>query len=156
MRHTLFVSASIISETLSELQAVGRRQSECVVLWLGVRDGTGIKVKSVWKPAQEADSDFFRIPESSMDELMKELRTRRYMIAAQVHTHPQRAFHSSADDTWAIVRHLGALSLVIPYFAQRTTGRTFTTDTAVFVLSPGNEWLEAPKHQIDEFYKIIP
>jgi proteasome lid subunit RPN8/RPN11 len=156
MINTVFVSEGIISETLSELQIMGRRQSECVVLWLGVRDGEGIKAKSLWKPAQQADLDFFHIPESSMDQLMKELRTRRFMIAAQVHTHPNRAFHSEADDNWAIVRHVGALSLVIPYFARRTNPNTFKTETAVFSLSPQNEWMEAPKNRIDDYYKIVP
>ena len=156
MKNTVLVPEYIISETLSELQTVGRRQSECVVLWLGVRDGEGIKVKSLWKPVQEADLDFFHIPESSMDQLMKELRTRRFMIAAQVHTHPNLAFHSEADDNWAIVRHAGALSLVIPHFALRTNPNTFKIQTAVFSLSPQNEWLEAPKNRIDDFYKIVP
>jgi proteasome lid subunit RPN8/RPN11 len=156
MKNTVFVPASIISQTLLQLQAVGRRETECVVLWLGVRDGDGIKVKSLWKPEQEAESDYFHIPESSMDALMKELRTRRFMIAAQVHTHPHLAFHSSADDRWAIVRHAGALSLVIPYFAQETTNRSFKSDTAVFVLSPENEWLEADQTRLENFYKIVP
>jgi proteasome lid subunit RPN8/RPN11 len=156
MINTVFVPEHIVSETLAELQNVGRRQSECVVLWLGVRDGGGIRVKSLWKPVQEADLDYFRIPESSMDQLMQELRTKRLMIAAQVHTHPNRAFHSEADDNWAIVRHAGALSLVVPYFALRTDKNTFKMQTAVFSLSPQNEWQEAPKNRIDDFYKIIP
>jgi len=36
------------------------------------------------------------------------------MVAAQVHSHPDEAFHSKGDDEWAIVRHEGALSIVVP------------------------------------------
>lgn len=154
--NTVFVPSQIIAETLHELQSVGRRESECVVLWLGTRDAQGIKVNSLWKPKQEADCDFFHIPEKSMDKLMQELRSRRLMIAAQVHTHPNLAFHSSADDKWTIVRHVGALSLVIPHFAQRTNRESFKSDTVVFSLSPRNKWLEVPMKNTDAFYKILP
>jgi hypothetical protein len=78
------------------------------------------------------------------------------MIAAQIHTHPKRAFHSAADDKWAIVRHTGALSLVIPHFALRTSRASFRADTAVFALSPQNKWLMASPDRLDDFYRIIP
>jgi hypothetical protein len=91
-----------------------------------------------------------------MDKLMQELRTRRLMIAAQVHTHPNLAYHSTADDRWAIVRHVGALSLVVPHFALRTSCETFKKDNTVFSLSPRNEWLELPMKRTDAFYKILP
>jgi len=84
---------------------------------------------------------FFRIPRESIEELFDVLRGRELMVAAQVHTHPESAFHSAADDRWAIVRHVGALSLVLPYFAQRTTTSTFFKDTAAFALSAENRWL---------------
>ena len=63
----------------------------------------------------------FHIPPEGMTALYAELRHKRLMVAAQVHSHPQEAFHSKADDRWAIVRHEGALSLVVPHFAQATT-----------------------------------
>jgi hypothetical protein len=97
--NTVLVPSAIIKQTLLELQQVGRRSSECVVLWLGERDTESTVVKKLWVPEQEADYDIFRIPESSMGALFTELRSRRLMIAAQVHTHPQRAFHSIADDS---------------------------------------------------------
>jgi hypothetical protein len=68
------------------------------------------------------------------------LRDRDLMVAAQVHTHPHEAFHSAADDRWAIVRHVGALSLVLPDFAQKTSIDSFLNEAAVFRLSDRNEW----------------
>ena len=114
---TVIVSNPHIRTTLEHLRAAGKKRSECVVLWLGRRLGDKIVVEKVWRPRQLAGAGFFEIPPQSMAELFAELRQSRSMIAAQVHSHPREAFHSAADDTWAIIRHEGALSLVLPYFA---------------------------------------
>lgn len=156
MNNCVIVKMQVVEDTLTELQKVGRRRSECVVLWLGRRDFQGITVTRILKPDQEADRDYFFIPESSMDRLMQELRRNKLMIAAQVHTHPNLAFHSEADDKWAVIRHIGALSLVVPHFALRTNANNFIKRTATFVLSAENEWLQARQEHIRDFYKIVP
>jgi len=156
MNSLVIVPTRVIQETLADLQAAGRRESERVVLWLGRRNNGQINIESLWVPEQQAGYDFFDIPPQAMEALFAELRNRRLMVAAQVHTHPRRAFHSLADDKWAIVRHTGALSLVLPTFALRTEPGTFVRDTAVFVLSPRNRWLEAAPVDVQSFYHICP
>lgn len=155
MNIPVLISERAISETLAKLQAVGRTGAECVVLWLGKRSAGSITVETVWKPEQQSGRDFFTIPETAMEKLFGELRSDRMMIAAQVHTHPRRAFHSQADDEWAIVRHTGALSLVVPHFGLRTRAESFKMDTAVFKLSDQNVWQEIPEHRKDDFYRIF-
>lgn len=150
------VKSKFIGATLAELKAVGLRRSECVVLWLGRRNMDAIDIVEVLKPEQIADLDYFVIPESSMDALMKHLRTERLMIAAQVHTHPKKAFHSIADDKWAIVRHAGALSLVLPFFAQNTEMKSFLDRAAIFSLSPENEWVEVLHSGVARVLRILP
>lgn len=76
------------------------------------------------------------------------------MIVAQVHSHPEEAFHSSADDDWAVIRHEGALSLVVPYFAARTTVETFARDLAAFVLSSRNHWTEIEPANLEQYLRI--
>jgi hypothetical protein len=156
MNLPLLISAELVQQTLTHLQLVGRRDSECVLLWLGKRRGGVIEIARHWIPEQKAGYDFFDIPERSMRALFDELRRNRLIVAAQVHTHPRRAFHSYADDQWAIVRHAGALSLVLPYFALKTDLRTFVRDTAVFVLSPQNEWNEVRTTHQHRYYQITP
>lgn len=153
---TIFVPSATITETLAILQKVGRRRSECVVLWLGKRGVDGIHIEEVYKPDQIASRNIFIIPEDSMGKLFQKLRGQRLFVAAQVHTHPKKAFHSYADDERAMVRHTGALSLVIPFFAKRTSAATFVADTAVFALSAQNEWVEVAPEQISNHYQIIP
>lgn len=141
MTVAVIVPSEVLAASLGILQEAGRRRSECVVLWLAKRAPTEIRVVEVYKPDQIASADSFRIPRDSMAALFEVLRSRGLMVAAQVHTHPEEAFHSAADDHWAIVRHVGALSLVLPRFASETTVLTFLADAATFCLSPENEWL---------------
>jgi hypothetical protein len=156
MTTAVLVPAKVIAASLDALQEVGREESECVVLWLAERAADAIKVVEVYKPAQVASADMFRLPRESVAALFEVLRSRGLMVAAQVHTHPEHAFHSAADDRWAIVRHVGALSLVLPYFAQRTTPEMFFMHAAVFSLSPDNEWLLIEPDDVDAYVRGAP
>jgi proteasome lid subunit RPN8/RPN11 len=148
------VPGLMVSQTLRELRRAGTDNRERVVLWLGTRAGNYVSVREVFVPLQEADEDYFYIPPRGMSELLSHLRQNRLMTAAQVHSHPEHAFHSEADDRWAIVRHEGALSLVVPFFGLSTTEETFVEDTAVFQLSKSNRWLEVPPESVHRWYRI--
>ncbi len=142
-----------VAETIHFLQEAGERHSECVVLWLGRRIGERIQVEKVVRPMQQCRVDQFIIPPLSMATLMRELQSSRLMIAAQVHSHPMDAFHSEADDRWAIVRHVGALSLVLPFFAREVTCESFLEEAAVFQLDARDNWLQSHP---DGILRIIP
>jgi len=152
----ILVPVSLLSSSLATLRAAGREGRECVVLWLGKRTPEAVHVTDVYVPGQVAAADFFRIPRESIEALFAVLRDKGLMIAAQVHTHPEQAFHSVADDTWAIVRHVGALSLVLPHFASRTSEQTFFDDAATFCLSQANEWQEVPHLVLDRYVRAVP
>ena len=91
----------------------------------------------------------FTLPLPGMNALHNELRHRRQMVAAQIHTHPGRAYHSKADDRWAIVRHVGALSLVLPNFAFGTTTKTFFDNARVYRFSEDGLWSPVPQKKIE-------
>lgn len=133
-----------VAATLGHLREAGARYQECVVLWLGRPSAQGIEVVDVYRPQQRAAADMFHIPPNSMGALRATLRRDRVMVAAQVHSHPHEAFHSLADDCWAIVRHVGALSLVVPEFAAHTRVDTFLEHTKVFRFAPSAQWREVP------------
>lgn len=155
MNLPVLVTNQHIEETLQHLQAAGQGRVECVVLWLARYDEDAIRVQRVYRPDQEAKADVFKIPSASMQKIMSILAAEDLMIGAQVHSHPFEAFHSRADDVWAIVRHVGALSLVVPYFAAETVSSSFLADTKTFTLIPGNHWQEVPEGQIESWLKII-
>lgn len=150
----VLISYEGITHTLRHLQEAGRRGTECVVLWLGREDGALIRVEQVYLPAQIARTDVFRIPPDSMRALLFELSSNQLMIAAQVHSHPTVAFHSQADNTWAIVRHIDALSLVVPDFALKTTPARFMGETKMFRLTADNHWREINGAEVGQWLII--
>lgn len=154
MKQSISCHRSTIEQTLSILKDAGRTRQECLVLWLGQRRNDGITVRSALRPQQIAGQDFFRIPPQSMRSIMKRLKDERLMIAAQVHSHPFEAFHSEADDRWAIVRHVGALSFVLPYFAKATTVDNFLDQSALFSLDANNRWVDVPTHAASQLCQI--
>ncbi len=135
------VGQGVVSATIERLQAGGRMGHERAVLWLG---SGAARIDELYEPRQRTRADQFYFDRQSMQMLFAHLREKRLRVLAQVHSHPGRAFHSEADDEWAIVRHAGALSLVLPRFAQEATVENFLGHAATYVLSTQNEWEEAP------------
>lgn len=147
----------LIGVTLAHLREAGRHRCECVVLWLGRRcDDDAITIAEAYRPLQAAKEDMFHIPPAGMTALHGELRRHRFMVAAQVHSHPYRAFHSAADDRWAIVRHEGALSLVVPDFAMNTTLSNFLDQAKVYRFSADAQWIEMAGHELQQSCLQIP
>jgi hypothetical protein len=144
----LVCPSAIINETLAHLQAGGVQNCETTVLWLGRRSGDDEAIVEAFRPQQIVDSDFFRIPAEGMRSLIAHLRGKRLHILAQVHSHPELAFHSRADDEWAIVRHQGAVSLVIPRFGLRTTSDSFLRDVVAFQLDATDHWSQVAPNSV--------
>jgi hypothetical protein len=154
MTRLVYVTNDQIGQTLRHLQEAGRRGTECVVLWLARSTANDVIVHTVYRPQQMAQADVFRIPPASMRTLLETLSEQELMIAAQVHSHPFEAFHSKADDAWAIVRHADALSLVLPKFALSTSDASFLADTKVFRLTVANQWVGIEDAQVGRWLKI--
>lgn len=148
-------ATAIIAATLGQLRESGSAQREGIVLWLGQREPTSIRVARAYRPQHTAQADMFHIPRAGMAAMHDELRRHRVMVAAQVHSHPFEAFHSKADDRWAIVRHEGALSLVVPYFARNTTLMNFLEHTKVYRFSASAQWIEVPGADVSQCLQII-
>jgi proteasome lid subunit RPN8/RPN11 len=151
---TITVSLQAIEQTLALLREYGARRCECIVLWLGRRRAGAIDVIEVYRPIQQVQSHIFYITPLGMDAVRDRLRAGRLMVAAQVHTHPEEAFHSEADDRGAIIRHRGALSLVVPWFAGRTRAECFFGDTKVFRLDPSDEWIELLHREVNQCIQV--
>jgi hypothetical protein len=150
----VLVQRHVLYDTLRELRKRGWIHTERVALWLANRSDAALDVREMYIPEYEATSDYFHIGRTAMAKLMEHLRNARLMIGAQLHTHPAEAFHSAADDRWAIVRHAGALSVVVPHFARFTTPENFLEQAKVFRLSATNEWLEIPRHNLHNHLEI--
>ena len=144
----------VIEQTLNVLRSGGARNCEALVLWLARRTASVVDVVEAYEPPYEASVDYFRIHPEGMRSIMARLRNERLHICAQVHSHPAQAFHSTADDRWAIVRHQGALSLVVPDFAATTSADTFLNKIAAYALSPADQWLAVPRHHLGRYLEV--
>lgn len=149
--------AAVVTDTIEILRQGGRRGEERVALWLsGAAARTPAPVVEVHEPDQIAAIDYFNLPSESMRSLMGHLTATRRRIVAQIHTHPGRAFHSEADAEWAIIRHVGALSLVLPRFAADTTLGSFLERVKIYELSPAGEWELKPGSGPNAVMEIVP
>lgn len=140
-RYPLVVAADQVEESLLLFKSSKRKEK--VLLWLGNITRSKYYVDEVYEPLQISGCDYFRIPEKGMAMLLHKLRISRKMIVAQIHTHPFEAFHSEADSRWAIIRHEGAYSLVLPYFSKTTYLRNFMENVSVYTLNKSNRWIQA-------------
>jgi hypothetical protein len=134
-----------LGETIVRLKRGGERGEERVVLWLArsvARDPA--TVIEVYEPDQICAVNYYKLPAESMRLLMEHLRAKRRKVVAQIHIHPGEAFHSEADAEWAIVRHVGALSLVLPHFAEHTTPSRFLDEVKTYEYTLERQWLLRP------------
>lgn len=143
---SLNISGILIQQSVESLKASPNKEK--VLLWLGRKTSEGYTVDEILTPIQITEADYFHIPEEGMEEIMNRLRVTRKMLVAQIHTHPGHAYHSMADDNWAIVRHEGAYSLVLPFFCSTTTESNFLENVATFVLNKSNDWVEVDNENI--------
>jgi proteasome lid subunit RPN8/RPN11 len=151
---TIRIRKHLVVDTIGILQRGGAATCEAVVLWLGSGPHGEERVLEAYRPDQVAAEDFFRIPPTAMKQLMSHLRRTSLHVAAQVHSYPGRAYHSDADDQWAIVRHYGALSLVVPRFARGTTVANFIDQIAAYRLSDDNEWIAVPDEDVPQAIEV--
>lgn len=150
----LTVKPAAIEATLKLLKASGGRNAEGIVLWLGHDDGETAEVTHVFQPTHRASADYFHIPREGVVQLMNYLDQHSVRVLAQVHTHPEEAFHSAADDKWALVRHLDALSLVLPHFASTADKSNFIDVAAVFRLTASNKWVPVDSNQVSSYLRV--
>jgi hypothetical protein len=143
-----FCPELIVDETIAHLKAAGRGRRECLVLWLARRLEDRMNVVKAHRPQQRAWRDRFFVPPTEMASLKALLRIERLMIAAQIHSHPEEAYHSIADDEGAFIRHRGALSFVLPHFARDLSVSTFLADSALFELQANNRWIPVPSEDV--------
>ena len=140
----VFCPELIVAETIAHLKAAGSDGRECLVFWLARRLEDRMNVVNAHRPQQQARRHRFFVPPTEMASLRALLRNERLMIAAQIHSHPEEAFHSIADDEGAFIRHQGALSFVLPRFARDSSVSTFLADAALFELQANNQWMPVP------------
>ncbi len=138
----LTIGHDAIVHTIARIRQRGERGAEGVMLWLGRRSALDSEVREAYEPLYQSKADQFVVPQEGMSALMDRICITGHAVVAQVHSHPEHAFHSLADETWALVKHVGAYSIVLPWFCTNTTTENFWQEASVFVMQPNGRWLE--------------
>lgn len=111
----------LLEETFNLLRECGRGRHECQILWVGPWDAPTI-ITEVVHPVHRAGMFGFELDDRWLTEFWLHLAQTNSGIRAQVHTHPEEAFHSRIDDDYPVIHSPGFLSLVIPNFALGPVG----------------------------------
>jgi proteasome lid subunit RPN8/RPN11 len=115
------IRQGVLERAFEHLRQCGRGRAECVAYLTGPVD-TPTLVDDVVHPVHTASVAGYDLDSSAIAELWRDLTASRRSIRIQVHTHPGAAYHSSRDDSLALVHTPWFLSLVIPNFALGDVG----------------------------------
>lgn len=110
------IPSKIIDETLLFLQRNGLEYNESVCLWTGNPKGKIFEIKEVIFPKQVNKALSYEVSSDETDRINGELYRKDLRLLAQIHSHPNLAFHSHLDDEFPLMTTLGGLSIVIPNY----------------------------------------
>jgi proteasome lid subunit RPN8/RPN11 len=131
------VRRETIDESLRFFQKQGKRGHEGVALWPGRLLEGRCEVQGAIIPVQITGPRMYQIPADESFRVIKSTAKQNLVIAIQIHSHPGSAYHSEADDEYAFLQHLNAISIVVPDFGNFEAGQFL--DYAVFYRLRGPE-----------------
>jgi hypothetical protein len=115
------VPRAVLTESYSHFRRCGAGGRECQVLWLSGWSQQET-ISEVVHPQHRSHAAGFELDGKWLNDFWSMLANRNLGVRVQVHTHPQKAFHSPTDDDWPIVHTPGFLSLVIPNYGMGPIG----------------------------------
>lgn len=127
----------------SHLRKIGRHGSEAVALWVGVVNENTFEVREALIPKQTPHRTptgiLFTVSPQELHRINVWLHENEMQIIAQLHSHPQEAYHSELDDELPLATTIGCLSLVIPNFARDPFS---LRRCAIYRLLPDQGWTQ--------------
>ena len=152
----LNVRKSVFLEGYEFLRAAGAAGLEGLLLWAGKQDGTIFSATRLLIPSQRgirtADGVCAVVDQYELHRLNVLLYKEGLDLAAQVHTHPGRAYHSTTDDMCAVATTIGSFSIVVPNFAVRNYP---LSDCAIYRLQKSGEWREVDESALPNQIVVV-
>jgi len=151
----VYVSHKLLLETNESLRAYGKEGCEGLVFWLGhTNPDNTCRVERILTPPQESikseNGVGYFVNSNTLFSLNKFLSSSGLRLLAQIHSHPGRAYHSSADDRYCIVTAEGGFSIVVPNFGF---GSCNLYSWAIFRLINGT-WKELSSKTVETLFEI--
>jgi hypothetical protein len=156
LRH-VSIKRATIDQMLETMQEFGSHGWELLVLWLGEVDLDTCEARVTHayvpnqKPISSEDGVGYFVDGETLFQLNRDLSESGLRLIAQVHSHPREAYHSDADDRYAIVTAEGGLSLVVPDFGRAPPD---PTSWAAYRLH-NREWQELNIAEVSALFEVI-
>lgn len=118
------ISQQVLTETQ---QALLRGQHEVFVIWAAARQETGRGAAEITrcivpeqKPGVSQHGVWVHIAGQELQRIQLDNYQRRERSIVQLHTHPGADVRmSKLDREWEVVRHVGALSIIVPHYCRQ-------------------------------------
>lgn len=115
------IPLSVLRQTANFLRQVGRHGHEGLAFWCGKVDQEEAVVERIiipdQRPIRAENGICVTVGSQALHDLNVFLFENGMRLIAQVHSHAEIAYHSETDDRFSVVTTLGALSIVVPFFA---------------------------------------
>lgn len=148
----ILLPETILKDTIKVFRDYGNQFLEACALWVGVDSEKVFHIKEVWFPPQENSIIDYYVSDINVHQINVKLNKKKYSAIAQLHTHPDGAFHSCIDDEYPILTLPGSLSIVIPDFANIPI-KSILNELLVYRLI-SNEWKLQSKEEVKRLFKI--
>ena len=139
----IIIPYECIQKAYELMRYAGKKRVEGVALFAGFEKDNVFWITQTIIPKQTAYSlEFGLLYAVDADELHRInvwLYENNLSIIAQIHSHPNEAYHSETDDAYPIVATKGGISIVVPRFAVDPID---IKNWAVYRLSSKNSWVE--------------
>lgn len=148
------IPSTVIQATADALRRLGQGCSEAVALWQGrVLSDTDAEVTKLIIPKQITGPRHFNVPLEERLRIIDQISNVGEFILVQIHTHPRQAFHSEADDLYAITKHLHAISIVVPYFAVSWSGSL--SETSIHLNLGAGNWRQLSDAEVSDAFQVV-
>lgn len=118
----LQLAGGVLAGTQELLRSLSEGNHESLVLWAGRPSARGAVITHVIAPEVEAGYDRLDLPSASRAEVALLLRRERLLVCSDLHTHPETAFLSIADQQRPFSTLPGFYAIVVPDFARGAPG----------------------------------
>ncbi|MGH3147146.1 MAG: Mov34/MPN/PAD-1 family protein [Rubrobacter sp.] len=149
------VPRKLALEAHLHLRQAGEHDMEGFALWAGVHRDEEFLVTQTAIPAQEGlvleDGVCVAVGGEELHRINVWLFEEELALIAQLHSHPTEAYHSVTDDAFPIATTVGALSLVVPFFAREEFS---LADCAVYRLDASGRWTGLSVPEVQELIAI--
>lgn len=143
---------AIFKKTLEFFRKHGEEFLEALALWVGIESSNVFKIKEVWFPNQENSIISYYVSDIDVHLINVKLNKMKYSAIAQIHTHPDDAYHSQIDDQYPILVLSGSFSIVVPDLGNKSVNKILN-EMVIYRLISG-KWILQPKEEVNEIFKI--